>query len=83
MTAGQPSKRVRTGWAPILTSGTRVTARYALDPRTHEGREKVADALGYVVETDEETVTIHTKRGYARIPRVLIVAVREVPPPPR
>ena len=75
MTAEQPSKRVRTGWAPILTSGTRVTA--------HEGREKVADALGYVVETDEETVTIHTKRGYARIPRVLIVAVREVPPPPR
>lgn len=76
------TERVRTGWAPILEVGRRVTARYALNPHTHDGPEKVADALGYVVEATDDTVTIDTKRGYARVPRELIVAVREVPPPP-
>lgn len=76
------SGRVRAGWAPILEVGRRVTARYALNPLTHEGTEKVSDALGYVVEADAHTVTIETKRGYARIPRELIVIVKEVPPPP-
>ena len=76
------SERVRAGWAPFLEVGRRVSARYALNPRTHTGPEKVSDALGYIVETDAQTITVHTKRGYARIPRGLIVAVREVPPPP-
>lgn len=74
--------RIRAGWAPILMVGTRVTARYALNPLTHTGREKVADALGYIVAVDDETITVETKRGYARIPRELIVIVKEVPPPP-
>lgn len=76
------AERIRTGWAPVLEVGRRVTARYALNPYTHSGPEKVADALGYVVDSDADTVTIETKRGFARIPRELIVAVREVPPPP-
>lgn len=74
---------MRAGWAPILEVGRRVTARYALNPHTHEGPEKVSDALGYVVAVDAQTITVETRRGFARIPRQLIVAVREVPPPPQ
>lgn len=70
---------VRPGWAPFLTVGTRVTARYAL-PKDHE--KKASDALGYIRAVDEETITIETKRGFARIPRGLITAAKEVPPPP-
>lgn len=71
--------RVRPGWAPFLTVGTRVTARYAL-PKDHE--KKASDALGYIRDVDEDTITVETKRGFARIPRGLIIAAKQVPPPP-
>ncbi|MDO5644558.1 MAG: acetyltransferase [Dermabacter sp.] len=76
------SDNARAGWAPIIEVGRRLTVRYALNPHTHAGHEKVADALGYVRALDADTVTIETRRGFARVPRAIIVIVKEVPPPP-
>lgn len=74
--------RVRPGWAPFLVTGRRVVLRHAIDRRNSEHGESLTDALGTIVDVDERTVTVMTKRGPARVPRVLVIAAKEVPPAP-
>ena len=56
--------------------GSRVVVRYIL--RTGQA----TDALGMLLSTDAETITVDGKRGVERIPRGAIIAAKEVPPPP-
>ena len=56
--------------------GRRVVVRYLLPtgPAT--------DALGELLSADASTVVVDGKRGVERIPRVDIIAAKEVPPAP-
>ncbi|MGN8553715.1 UNVERIFIED_CONTAM: hypothetical protein OHV15_14135 [Microbacterium sp. SLM126] len=56
--------------------GHRVVVRYMLPTG------QATDALGELLSTDAETVTVDGKRGIERIPRDAIIAAKEVPPPP-
>lgn len=72
----------RPGWAPFLTPGTRVVLRYRIDETRSPHGEHVTDALGTIAETDEHTVTVITRRGTDRVVRGLVMAAKQVPPPP-
>lgn len=63
--------------------GARVVVRYRLTP-TNLGTsgESVTDALGYLEEINETSVTVKTRTAVVRIERSLITHVKEVPPPP-
>ena len=74
--------RVRAGWAPFLQAGTRVVLRYAIDREAAPHGESMSDALGTILEADEATIQVMTRRGEMRIPRALVIAAKEVPPPP-
>ncbi|MFC7458639.1 acetyltransferase [Brachybacterium sp. GCM10030267] len=74
--------RVRAGWAPFLLTGRRVVLRYAIDRESSPHGESMTDALGTVLTTDDAEVRVMTKRGQVRIPRRLVIAAKEVPPPP-
>lgn len=82
--AGVPHEdhRVRAGWAPFLQVGTRVVVRYAIDREASPHGESMSDALGTILDADEATVQVMTRRGEMRIPRALVIAAKEVPPPP-
>jgi len=56
--------------------GTRVVIRY----RRPEGG--FADALGYIVEADDEAAVIDTRRGHVRVAASAAVVGKPVPPPP-
>ena len=56
--------------------GRRVVVRYLLPTG------QATDALGELLSTDAETITVDGKRGVERIPRGAIIAAKEVPPPP-
>ncbi|WP_426320027.1 hypothetical protein [Microbacterium sp. E-13] len=56
--------------------GRRVVVRYILPSG------QATDALGELLSTDAESVTVDGKRGVERIPRPAIIAAKEVPPPP-
>ena len=72
----------RPGWAEFLLPGRRVVVRYVIDPRTAPAGERMTDALGSITAVDEASVTVMTRRGEVQVPRLLIVAAKEVPPPP-
>lgn len=72
----------RPGWAPFLEVGRRVTLRYAIDPERSPHGERMSDALGTITAIDERAVTVMTRRGEMRVPRPLVLAAKEVPPPP-
>lgn len=74
--------RSRPGWAPFLEVGRRVVLRYAINRETSPHGESMTDALGTILSTDEQVVAVMTKRGQVRVPRVLVIAAKEVPPPP-
>lgn len=74
--------RVRAGWAPFLQTGTRVVLRYAIDREAAPHGESMSDALGTILDADETMVLVMTRRGEMRIPRALVIAAKEVPPPP-
>ncbi|ATG55294.1 acetyltransferase [Brachybacterium ginsengisoli] len=74
--------RARAGWAPFLAVGRRVVLRYAIDARTSPHGESMTDALGTVVGSDERTVQVMTRRGEVQVPRALVIAAKQVPPPP-
>ncbi|MGP9537638.1 putative acetyltransferase [Brachybacterium sp. AOP43-C2-M15] len=74
--------RVRAGWAPFLQAGRRVVLRYAIDRERSPHGETMTDALGTILEADERTVRVMTRRGQVRVPRALVIAAKEVPPPP-
>lgn len=78
----QSRDRVRAGWAPFLQEGRRVVIRSAIDRSRSPHGESMTDALGTVIATDTESVTVMTRRGEVRVPRALIIATKEVPPPP-
>ena len=74
--------RVRAGWAPFLTEGRRVVLRYAIDAGRSPHGESMTDALGTIVGSDGTGVEVMTRRGQVRVPRALVIAAKEVPPPP-
>ena len=74
--------RVRAGWAPFLEDGRRVVLRYAIDREASPHGESMSDALGTILGTDEHSVRVMTKRGELNVPRALVIAAKEVPPPP-
>lgn len=73
---------MRAGWAPFLQAGTRVVLRYAIDRDVSPHGESMSDALGTILEADEAAIQVMTRRGEMRIPRALVIAAKEVPPPP-
>lgn len=75
-------ERVRAGWAPFLQDGRRVVLRYAIDREASPHGESMSDALGTILSADEQSVQVMTKRGEMTVPRALIIAAKEVPPPP-
>lgn len=74
--------RRRAGWAPFLRPGTRVVLRYAIDREASPHGESMTDALGTIQTADETEVRVMTRRGQVRVPRRLVIAAKEVPPPP-
>lgn len=72
----------RPGWAPFLIPGERVVLRYRIDETASWHGERMTDALGYIEAVDERTVTVMTKRGPDVVVRGLVVASKQVPPPP-
>ncbi|WP_394214465.1 acetyltransferase [Brachybacterium vulturis] len=74
--------RPRAGWAPFLLEGRRVVLRYAIDAERAPHGESMTDALGTIVGSDESAVQVMTRRGQVRVPRALVIAAKEVPPPP-
>lgn len=80
--APDPEPRVRAGWAPFLQVGTRVVLRYAIDREASPHGESMSDALGTILDVDEASIQVMTRRGERRVPRALVIAAKEVPPPP-
>lgn len=80
--AEHDDERVRAGWAPFLQAGRRVVLRYAIDREASPHGESMSDALGTILSTDELSVQVMTKRGAMTVPRALVIAAKEVPPPP-
>lgn len=74
--------RARAGWAPFLQTGTRVVLRYAINREVSPHGESMSDALGTIISADEREVRVMTRRGQVRVPRPLVIAAKEVPPPP-
>lgn len=72
----------RPGWAPFLLPGERVVLRYRIDRATSPRGEGMTDALGTIASVDESTVTVMTRRGPDVVPRALVIAAKQVPPPP-
>ncbi len=56
--------------------GDRIVLRYRLPDGLH-------DALGTVVEVEEDHVTVDTRRGPVRVEAHTMVTGKRVPPPPR
>lgn len=63
--------------------GERVVLRYRIDRRVSPHGEGMTDALGHIVRADRDTVTVMTRRGEDTVVRGLVIAARQVPPPPR
>lgn len=80
--AASPAPSARPGWAPFLVPGERVVLRYRIDRSASPHGEGMTDALGYIAAVDAEHVTVATKRGADRVPRSLVIAAKQVPPPP-
>jgi hypothetical protein len=57
--------------------GTRVVVRYLI-----EGGQRASDALGVLVERDDTTVVVQTRRGPERIALADVLLSKPVPPPP-
>ncbi|SRR5690606_7794670 len=75
--------RPRAGWAPFLHVGTRVVLRHVIDRESSPHGESMSDALGTIHEVDEHVIAVMTRRGEVRVPRALVIAAKEVPPPPQ
>lgn len=73
---------MRAGWAPFLRTGRRVVLRYAIDRESSPHGESMTDALGTITDEDDAAVQVMTRRGEVRVPRALVIAAKEVPPPP-
>ncbi|WP_284975953.1 hypothetical protein [Arthrobacter sp. efr-133-TYG-104] len=56
--------------------GIRLVVRYKI-----EGG--LTDALGYLLETSDSSCTVRTRTSDVEIPLALVVAAKEVPPPPQ
>ncbi|PQZ95975.1 hypothetical protein CQ018_01420 [Arthrobacter sp. MYb227] len=66
-----------------LAVGARVVVRYRLAPKNLGiAGESVTDALGYLEEINETSVTVKTREATVHIERSLITHAKEVPPPP-
>lgn len=60
-----------------LTPGMRVVVRYLVRPGG-----SATDALGVLLDRDEHSCTVETRRGPVTIELDMIVAAKQVPPPP-
>jgi GNAT superfamily N-acetyltransferase len=67
MTSVHPLDRLRVGMRAVV--------RHRLD-------DSLSDALGEVVALDDSSVSVLTRRGLRVVPRVAVVAAKEVPPAP-
>lgn len=57
--------------------------RYAIDRSSTPHGESMTDALGTILGVDDAAVRVMTRRGEVSVPRALVIAAKEVPPPPR
>ncbi|MGO4246934.1 hypothetical protein AB4Y87_06925 [Paenarthrobacter sp. RAF54_2] len=55
--------------------GIRVVVRYRI-------QDGLTDALGYLLITTESSCTVRTRTSDVEIPLALVIAAKEVPPPP-
>ncbi len=79
--SGDPHNSGRvTDPSAALVVGGRVSVRYRLPEGASAG---ATDALGTLVERDEEHLTIETRRGPVRVTRADVIAAKDVPPAPR
>jgi len=62
-----------------LTVGARVVVRYSL---AGDGSTPWTDALGVLIDQDDDTLVVTTRTGDVRIPRAAVVAAKPVPPAP-
>lgn len=60
-----------------LPLGTRVVVRYLI-----ENGDRATDALGYLLERDDEHVVVETRRGPEQIVLADVLLAKPVPPPP-
>ncbi|MFJ6417403.1 hypothetical protein [Paeniglutamicibacter sp. NPDC091659] len=66
-----------------LDPGARVVVRYRLSPGEQgSAGERLSDALGYLLEINEKSVTVQTRTGEIHINRGSITHAKLVPPPP-
>lgn len=68
-----------------LHLGARVVVRYRLEPSETAatiGHPTMTDAVGELVQRDDDTLVVETRRGRVSVPRHRLVAVKEVPPAP-
>ena len=65
-----------------LPLGSRVVVRWRLETPDPATGATLTDAVGTLVERDDETVSVDTSRGRVRIPHDRIAAAKEVPPKP-
>lgn len=70
--AAHPDPVARLAQVPV---GRRVVVRHLI-----EDGDRATDALGELVDRDQETVTVRTRRGTVRIELAQVVAAKEVPP---
>jgi hypothetical protein len=61
--------------------GDRVVVRYRR-PAPEPGEPPLSDALGELVQADENTLTVRTRQGDVTIEAAAVVAGKRVPPPP-
>ncbi|ASN21034.1 hypothetical protein CGK93_16115 [Arthrobacter sp. YN] len=61
----------------LLTAepGIRVVVRYRID-------DGLTDALGYLLDTSDNSCTVRTRTSDVEIPLAMVIAAKEVPPPP-
>jgi GNAT superfamily N-acetyltransferase len=65
-----------------LPLGSRVVVRWRLDSPDPATGASLTDAVGTLVDRDEDTVSVDTSRGRVTIRRDRITAAKEVPPKP-
>ncbi|TVU65693.1 hypothetical protein FQP90_04210 [Paenarthrobacter nitroguajacolicus] len=56
--------------------GIRVVVRYRI-------ADGLTDALGYLLDASENSCTVRTRTSDVEIPLAMVIAAKEVPPPPQ
>lgn len=70
-----------TNMPPWDVLGARVVVRRRL-PAPDEFGHRLTDAVGEIVDLQDDRITVRTRRGDVTIERSTIVAAKQIPPPP-